>query len=60
MQDDDQLSAMKRSFERKFLNLEAIMNKKLFKNLQALATDTRTRLTAFQVENKVKLNQVQL
>ena len=51
---------MKRSFERKFLNLEAIMNKKLFKNLQALATDTRTRLTAFQVENKVKLNQVQL
>ena len=44
-QDDNQLLSLKRSFERRISGLESFMNKKLFKSIQALATDTRTRLS---------------
>jgi len=44
--------------ETKFAKLEALLNKKMVKGLQQLATETRTRIANLQVETKVKMNQI--
>ena len=42
---DTQLKELHRAVEKRFENLEALMNKKMVKGLQQLATETRSSLT---------------
>ena len=56
--DEGQLQAIKRTVETKFAKLEGLLNRKMIKGLQSLATDTKARLTQLQTETKVKMNHV--